>query len=172
MPDLLSIDIDGNDWYVWEAVKSIQPRVVCIEYNGKFPPDLSWKQAYNERHKWDLTDWQGASLKEMETLGREKGYVMVGTNLTGANAFFVRKDLYTPDKFMDGQSAEQLYNPYRAHLKFESPGHAARYCLVGQEENKGFLNYFDGEKDYHKTRNQEKRMRLQKILKKRILKDM
>ena len=92
-PDFLGIDIDGNDWYVWDAVKSVNPRLVCIEYNGKFPPDLNWKQAYHRDHVWDYSDWHGASLKAMELLGRQKGYVLVGTNLTGANAFFVRKDL-------------------------------------------------------------------------------
>ncbi len=50
-------------------------------------PDLSWKQAYNAKHTWDKTDWQGASLKAFELLGRKKGYVLVGTNLTGANVF-------------------------------------------------------------------------------------
>mgnify|MGYP001127335787 FL=1 len=68
-PDFLSIDIDGNDWYIWNAITVINPRVVCIEYNGKFPPDYSWKQAYNEHHVWDGSDWQGASLKALEILG-------------------------------------------------------------------------------------------------------
>ena len=172
MPDLLSIDIDGNDWYVWKAVSSIKPRLVCIEYNGKFPPDLNWKQAYDAKHVWDKTDWQGASLKAMELLGREKGYILVGTNLTGANAFFVRKDLYSKDLFPCGDTAEELYNPYRSHLKFEAPGHAARYCLVGQEENKGILNYFDNEKQYLRTRRREKMSMLKKILKKRIMREL
>ena len=170
-PDFLSIDIDGNDWYVWDAIRAIKPRLVCIEYNGKFPPDYSWKQAYNQKHIWDYTDWQGASLKALELLGRKKDYVLVGTNLTGTNAFFVRKDLYSTDKFMDCNAAEELYNPYRGGLKFEAPGHAARYCLVGQEENKGVLNYFDSEKEYRKNRKKEKMNRLKKILKKRILKN-
>ncbi len=147
-PDLLSIDIDGNDWYVWKAIKSIRPRLVVIEYNGKFPPDLSWKQAYNARHIWDWTDWQGASLKAMEELGREKGYVLTGTNLTGVNAFFVREDLYSKDLFSDLKTAEELYNPYRSKLKFVSPGHSAAYCLADQEENKGHLNYFKSEAEY------------------------
>ncbi|MCR4690463.1 MAG: hypothetical protein K5739_03875 [Lachnospiraceae bacterium] len=170
-PDLLSIDVDGNDWYIWEAVKSIQPRLVCIEYNGKFPPDLVWKQAYNAKHRWDKTDWQGASLKALELLGREKGYVLVGTNLNGANAFFVRKDLWSEERFLPFDTAEKLYNPYRGKLKFEAPGHAARYCLVGQKENLGVLNYFDNEKEYKKARQKEKRSRLKRMLKKRLLKD-
>ena len=169
MPDLLSIDLDGNDWYIWEAVRSIKPRVVCIEYNGKFPPDLEWKQAYNSRHVWDKTDWQGASLKAMELLGNEKGYVMVGTNLTGANAFFVREDLYLADRFLDQNTAEQLYNPYRkSRLKFEAPGHEARYCLVGQKENRGFLNYYASEEACRRARRKEKIKKLKKIAKKMI----
>ncbi len=142
-PDFLSIDLDGNDWYVWKAITSIRPRLVCIEYNGKFPPDLSWKQAYDRRHVWDYSDWQGASLKALELLGREKGYVLVGTNLNGVNAFFVREDLYSTDKFLARDTAEELYNPYRSRLKFASPGHPSRYCLAGQQENKGILNYFE-----------------------------
>ncbi|MCR4585626.1 MAG: hypothetical protein K5686_07870 [Lachnospiraceae bacterium] len=171
MPDFLSIDIDGNDCYVWEAIRSVKPRLVCIEYNGKFPPDLNWKQAYDPKHVWDKTDWQGASLKAMELLGREKGYVLVGTNLTGANAFFVREDLYSQDKFIKSDTAETLYNPYRKKsLRFETPGHAPRYCLVGQEENKGVLNYYDSEAEYRRSRKKEKRKRLKELIRKKMLK--
>ncbi len=168
MPDFLSIDIDGNDWYVWEAIKSIRPRLVCIEYNGKFPPDCVWKQAYDSGHKWDKTDWQGASLKAMELLGREKGYVLAGTNLTGVNAFFVREDLYSKDNFLNYVTAEELYNPYRYNLRFAEPGHSSRYCLVGQEENKGVLNYFDSEKEYRRSRKKEILKKFIKGLKKSI----
>ena len=168
MPDLLSIDIDGNDWYVWKVISSIKPRLVCIEYNGKFPPDLDWKQAYDAKHIWDKTDWQGASLKAMELLGREKGYVLVGTNLTGANAFFVRKDLVSKKLFTCGDTAEELYNPYRSHLRFEAPGHAARYCLAGQEDNKGILNYFDNTREYRAARKKEKLDMIRKMIKKRM----
>ena len=169
MPDFLSIDIDGNDWYVWEAIKALKPRLVCIEYNGKFPPDCNWKQAYDAKHSWDNSDWQGASLKAMELLGREKGYVLVGTNLTGVNAFFVRQDLFSKEKFLDCVTAEELYNPTRMDLHFAAPGHEARYCLAGQEENKGVLNYFDSIREYKKTRRKERKNKLIKALKKKIL---
>ena len=168
-PDFLSIDIDGNDWYVWEAIKGIKPRLVCIEYNGKFPPDYNWKQAYDSKHIWDRTDWQGASLKAMEQLGREKGYVLVGTNLTGVNAFFVREDLFSKEKFSKCVSAEELYNPYRTNLYFDTPGHGSKYCLVGQEENKGVLNYFDSIREFKKFRRRERKEKLIKAFKKRIL---
>ena len=139
--DLLSIDIDGNDYYVWQAVKAVNPRVVIIEYNGKFPPDLDWEMAYNANHIWDGSDWQGASLKALELLGRELGYQLAGTNFNGVNAFFVRKDL-ADDKFITPATAENLYNSFRSDVKFVI-SHFARYCLVNQQENFGWLNYYD-----------------------------
>ena len=90
--DLLSIDVDGNDYYIWQAINVVKPRVVIIEYNAKFPPNCDWKMAYNKNHHWDGSDWQGASLKSLELLGRELGYQLVATNFTGVNAFFVRKE--------------------------------------------------------------------------------
>ncbi len=138
--DLLSIDIDGNDYYVWKAINVIKPRVVVIEYNGKFPPDLDWKQAYNSKHIWDGSDWHGASLKAYELLGRELGYQLVGTGINGVNAFFVRQDL-AEDKFITPATAENLYNPLRGQLHIKI-GHPARYCLAVQEEELGLKNYY------------------------------
>lgn len=140
--DLLSIDIDGNDYYVWQAINAVRPRVVVIEYNGKFPPDCVWKQAYNSKHIWDNSDWHGASLKAYELLGRELGYQLVGTGLKAVNAFFVRNDL-TEDKFITPATSEKLYNPSRHNLRFIAPGQPARYCLVAQEEELGSRNYYE-----------------------------
>lgn len=139
--DLLSIDIDGNDYYVWEAIDVVLPRVVVIEYNGKFPPDLEWKMAYDADHFWRCCDWHGASLKSLELLGRKKGYRLVGTGLGGVNAFFVRNDL-AGSHFMEPATAEALYNPLRSNLNFVAM-HPAKYCLVGQKEGLGLLNYRD-----------------------------
>lgn len=158
-PDFLSIDIDGNDWYVWESMKTFHARVVCIEYNAKFPPNLEWKQAYDEKHSWDGSDWMGASLKAMQILGESKGYKLVGTNIIGANAFFVRNDLLN-ERFLDKDQAEDLYNPNRSKLKILPAGHPAKYCLVDQAENKGILNYFDSNDTYRKYIKKQKRERM------------
>lgn len=138
--DLLSIDVDGNDYYIWEAIHIVNPRVVVIEYNGKIPPDCNWKMAYYENHQWDGSDWHGASLKALELLGRKKGYQLVGTNINGVNAFFVRKDL-AAGRFYKYSDAESLFNPLRLNLVHRS-GHPARYCLNGQQEDLGLFNYF------------------------------
>lgn len=113
--DLLSIDIDGNDYYVWEKINVIRPRVVIIEYNGKFPPDYSWKMEYEENYAWDGSDKYGASLKALQKLGERLGYQLVGTNLRGVNAFFVQKAL-AGDRFYTPATAEKLYNPLRMGL--------------------------------------------------------
>lgn len=117
--DLLSIDIDGNDYYVWESINVVQPRVVVIEYNGKFPPDYFWKMAYNQDHVWDGSDLHGASLKAYEILGKKLGYQLVGTNVGGVNAFFVRNNL-TGNKFFEPATSEALYNPLRLNLQWIS----------------------------------------------------
>lgn len=90
--DLMSIDIDGNDYYVWEALTVIKPRVIIVEYNASFPPPVSLVQVHQPDH-WNGTNYFGASLQALADLGMKKGYTLVGTNLSGVNAFFVRNDL-------------------------------------------------------------------------------
>ncbi len=113
--DLLSIDIDGNDFHLFDAIDCIQPRVVVIEYNAKFPPPISYCMTYDENHIWTRDDHFGASLKFLETQFAEKGYCLVGCNLTGSNAFFVRKEL-VGDNFIQPSSAEFFYEPERDYL--------------------------------------------------------
>ena len=95
--DLLSLDVDGNDYWFWEALSSVSPRVVCIEYNAGIGPGLSWSVPYDpefERFaKHPSGFFHGASLKAMEALGRRKGYRLVGCDSTGTNAFFLRDDV-------------------------------------------------------------------------------
>ena len=110
--DLLSIDIDGNDYWVFEAINVIKPRVVVIEINAKFPPPVEYIMPYNPSYVWDGSDAQGVSLESITKLANKKGYNLVGTDLKGVNAFFVRKDL-CGDKFADDCSARALYNPWR-----------------------------------------------------------
>jgi hypothetical protein len=125
--DLLSIDIDGNDYYVFDAVSVINPRVVIVEYNCKFPPECDWKMGYDRDYEWDGSDGHGASLKAFEELGLRKNYQLVGTNYNGINAFFVKKDL-AADLFPFPATAENLYNPWRS-VRYVS-GHPAKRCLI------------------------------------------
>jgi hypothetical protein len=112
-PDLLSIDMDGNDYWIWQAIRSIAPRVVVIEYNATWFPPLALTIAYQENFRWDAsTNYFGASLKALEILGRQKDYCLVGCCFAGVNAFFVRADLCR-GRFCKPYTAENHYEPPR-----------------------------------------------------------
>jgi len=131
--DLLSIDIDGNDYHVFKEIDVISPRVVIVEYNAKFPSNFSWIMEYNPTHIWDASDKQGASLKALELLAREKGYRLIGTNLSGVNAFFVREDL-AGNLFAEPATAENLYNPGRFAMGMTYiSGHPSKHCLMSEK---------------------------------------
>jgi hypothetical protein len=95
---LLSIDIDGNDYWVWDAIEVIKPRIIICEYNAVFgdihqitvPYDKDFQRT--RTHHSNL--YFGASIKALEHLAGRKGYVIIGSNSVGTNAFFVRSDLY------------------------------------------------------------------------------
>jgi len=119
--DLLSIDIDGNDYWIWDAIP-LKPCVVAIEYNARFRPPTKWIMQYNPEHRWNHSDYHGASLDSLNALARKKGYSLVGCCLAGVNAFFVRDDLMQ-DHFASMQVAD-LYNPPRYYIqRFLAAGH-------------------------------------------------
>ena len=92
-PDVVSIDVDGNDYWIWRALDRFRPRVVVIEYNGALDVREPRVMPYAPGFAWDGTTGYGASLAALEQLGAEKGYRLVHTELAGVNAFFVRTDL-------------------------------------------------------------------------------
>jgi len=98
--DLLSIDIDGNEYWVWEAIRDFRPRVVIIEYNIFFSTDVSKTMPYDATHEWDKTMFHGASLAALRKLGRKKGYSLIYTDSYTPNAIFV-EDRELPSEFVD-----------------------------------------------------------------------
>lgn len=92
--DLLSIDIDGNDYHLRESLSVYKPRVCVIEYNGSIPADQEYIMPYNEQYRWKTwkTDF-GASLLSLELQAKELGYDLVYCETRGVNAFFIRKDI-------------------------------------------------------------------------------
>jgi hypothetical protein len=114
-PDLLSIDVDMNDYWIWSAIQSITPRVVVIEYNATIRPPASLVVPYDAERQWTGTNYFGASLNALEQLGYSKGYRLVACNLTGINAFFVREDL-VGDVFFAPYTAETHYQPPEYNL--------------------------------------------------------
>tara|TARA_B110000503_G_C7085341_1_gene387021 strand:- start:91 stop:966 length:876 start_codon:yes stop_codon:yes gene_type:complete len=94
---LLSIDIDGNDYWVWKEIDKIEPSIVIIEYNARLGIEKPYVVPYEknfERKKANYSMiYYGASLKALVKLGKKKGYELVHCNKAGNNAFFVKKEL-------------------------------------------------------------------------------
>ena len=95
--DFFSLDIDGNDYWVWKNINIIKPRLVVLEYNSSFGEDDPLTISYNPDFIWDNKNEKrflyGASLKALEKLSKKKGYDLICVDSKGVNAFFVRKDL-------------------------------------------------------------------------------
>lgn len=91
--DLLSIDIDFNDYWVWKAIQGYSPRVLIMEYNSSYPPTFAGTVKYDAQRYWDGTNYFGASLLALVKISSEKGYTLIGCDSMGVNAFFVRNDL-------------------------------------------------------------------------------
>jgi len=93
---LLSVDIDGNDYWVWEAIDCIQPAIVVCEYNGLFghrhAVTIPYDKKFHRATAHPSMLYAGASIAALDHLGQRKGYSLVGSNSAGNNAFFVRTD--------------------------------------------------------------------------------
>jgi hypothetical protein len=94
---LLSIDIDGNDYWIWQAIECVSPRIVICEYDNLLGCTLAVVSPYDRLFEKTKAHYSylygGASLPALARLGNAKGYSLVGSNSAGNNAFFVRNDL-------------------------------------------------------------------------------
>ena len=114
--DFLSLDLDGNDFYLIAEIlrKGVTPKVLCLEYNAKFPPPHKIKIKYNPNHTWtNNDDYFGCSLQEYVDLLLPSGYFLLACNITGSNCFFIRKDYCNLFKILD---VAALYQPPRPFL--------------------------------------------------------
>ena len=117
--DLLSIDVDGNDYWFWEKIQCLSPRIVVVEYNASLGSELSLSIPYDpffDRHTKHTSGFYcGASISAFERLGRKKGYSLVGCDSNGVNAFFIRNDCLTRN--IDVLPAQLAYRPHRRRLE-------------------------------------------------------
>ena len=131
--DLLSIDIDGIDYWVWQAIDAISPRVVVVEYQCIWGPEKSVTVPYSPDFKGEYVEqygvYSGASLAAFVKLGKEKGYRLVGSQRYGFNAFFIRNDVGI-DIFPEISAAECFQHPFT---------HWAQKELLPKVENKEWV---------------------------------
>lgn len=94
---LLSVDIDGVDYHVLEALNEWRPAILIVEYNDAFgwqrPVSVPYDSAFIRRQKHFSNQYWGANLPAFCYLAGKRGYALVGTNSVGSNAFFVRREL-------------------------------------------------------------------------------
>jgi hypothetical protein len=107
--DLLSIDIDCNDFYVWHAINEYRPRVVVIEYNATHLPHEDKIVVYDPNYMWDKTNYYGASILSMYKLGNLKGYTLIYAENRGVNLFFIRNDVVKNFDFKNSGKVKKLY---------------------------------------------------------------
>lgn len=121
---LFSLDIDGNDIYVLEALLAAgaRPDVLCLEYNGKFPPPLNISVAFDEERGWAYDDYAGSSLQAFADLLKPYGYGLVTCNLLGVNAFFVKKDIASD---LSLHEPIEVWQPLRTYLTKLPTAHTA-----------------------------------------------
>lgn len=115
--DLLTIDVDGMDYWIWKAISAVSPRVVVVEYNTSLGPKLCVSVPYDPKFNGfdhsvtcGMPDYAGASLSAMVKLGHSLGYRFVGVNRTDFNAFFVRNDLAAP--FSDCRILDSFFSSH------------------------------------------------------------
>jgi hypothetical protein len=117
--DLFSLDIDGNDYWIWEAMTACSPRIAILEYNSMFGPDRAVTVAYDphfDRHRYHSM-YYGASLAACTRLSARKGYRLVAVEPTGINAFFLRNDLAPHIPACDPHRAFRLLEKHDLWLK-------------------------------------------------------
>lgn len=125
---LLHVDVDGNDYWFWQAITCITPGIVIMEYNAVFGPDRPVTVPYDDGFRRFLAHYSGqfagASLPALCHLADSKGYALVGTNGAGNNAYFVRRDL-----LINGISEVSASEAYTAP------------CFRESRDKKGGLNF-------------------------------
>jgi hypothetical protein len=133
---ILSIDIDGNDYHIVDAINSFSPRIIICEFNPYFGKDRAITVPYDphffrtKKHYSNL--YFGASICAFEFLLEKNGYTLIGTGSMGSNAYFVKTDILTPKLH---KLSQHKYN-FHAHMR------------ESRDEN-GKLNYLRGDEKYN-----------------------
>ncbi len=135
--DLLSIDIDGIDYWIWKSITVVNPRVVLVEYQTILGPERSvtvpnkpeFKAGFSADGRFGI--YNGASLPAFVKLGKQLGYRLIGCHHYGFNAFFLRNDI-GKDIFSEISIEECFKHPFTEwdRNKFESEVNLKKWTEV------------------------------------------
>jgi hypothetical protein len=128
---LLHIDLDGNDYWIWKQIEKFSPRIVILEYNSVFGNKNSWTIPYKPDFRRFNSHYSGlywgASLPALFELSDSKGYDLVGCNLAGNNAYFVRRDVNALPKL-------DLMNGFKVSKYRESRDKEGNLTFISKDE--------------------------------------
>mgnify|MGYP001220503996 CR=1 FL=1 len=139
--DFFSIDIDSYDIDCLSSLVFLKPRLICIEYNAKFNQNINLEINKLNNFKWEYDDYFGSSLRIINQKLEDMDYVLIATNITGSNAFFVKKKLVKKCK-TQGQTLEQLFSPPNFELFNYNVAHAPsnKYLIDILNEKKNIIS--------------------------------
>lgn len=123
--DLLSIDIDGNDYWIWEAISTVTPAIVVVEYNALFglnPWTIPYNQSFNRSNSSQPFSYYGSSLLSLTDLGAKKGYTLIGCVAAGNNAYFVKTDALRSTFPISPTTVESAYRPAQYREQVDRTG--------------------------------------------------
>ncbi|GAB2821428.1 hypothetical protein [Ferruginibacter profundus] len=124
---LLSVDIDGNDYWILDAITVVSPDILVVEYNAIFGAQRAITVPYDdafvrtEKHYSNL--YWGASINAVVNLASKKGYVFVGCNNTCNNAYFIKKEVFGRFKGIEEKTSKQDYVKYKFRQSRNEQGH-------------------------------------------------
>jgi hypothetical protein len=135
---ILSIDVDGVDYWLFEAITAYAPRIVIVEYNALFGSErkisVPYDASFSRREKHYSELYFGASLPALAHLAAQKGYSLIGTESAGVNAFFLRNDLVSSN--VPALSVAEAFTPSRVRQSRDPEGrlnyldHEGRLALI------------------------------------------
>lgn len=145
--NLLSIDIDGNDYYIWESISNIHPDIIVIEYNALLGSQQSISIPYQEnflRHQAHHSGlYFGASIQALINLAQQKQYIFVGADLSGTNLFFIHKRHEEKCKNIQIQNMSSYTTRHQARQARDQNGELTLSSPIENIKTLQSLEFFD-----------------------------
>ncbi|HVO99175.1 MAG TPA: hypothetical protein VMT15_13965 [Bryobacteraceae bacterium] len=141
---ILSVDVDGNDYWIWKAISAVRPALVICEYNAVLgdlcPVTIPYSAAFRRSDAHYSYLYFGASIAALSHLATEKGYTLLGSNTSGSNAFFLRDDLMPT---IGNLIADKYARPSRIRESRDEQGRLSKVGGTKRTELIGHLPVFD-----------------------------
>ena len=139
---ILSIDIDGNDYWVWKEINVIDPLIVIVEYNSTFGFEkkisIPYKQDFERSKAHHSNLYWGASIEALKFLAKQKGYKFLTTNSAGNNAYFIKENIF------DKMKLDLKKNTYQSKFR-ESRDESGKKTFINYNQRLSIIGHLEVE---------------------------